>query len=161
MINTEKIYSEIRAAGLPIYTISGSVINSSVGPVVNLNGAWVEFTRALTGPETTTLNNIVSAHDPVDYPALVEAGAEAQAAAIPAWAGWSEAQALQWLSDNIGTPLTTGRAAVPNPITSFAQVRAVVIGLLDVMDKQYAAQVASTRLLVALRNRVFPKLEGS
>lgn len=165
MVNTDKLYSECRAAGLPINTISihraGEFTPEEANYYVVPNEYWIEWTSPLTGPQTTALNAVLAAHDPVDYPAIREAGAEAQAASIPNWASWTEAQVLTWLTDNIGTPLVAGRAAVPSPITSFAQVRAIIIGLLDIMDKQYTLEVAQSRMLVALRNKTFPKLEGS
>lgn len=147
-MNLEKLYVEIKSAGLPIYTISPVALGSSVGPVIQAGGAWIEFTRALTGPETTTLNNLIAAHDPVDYVVQRQEGAEAQAQAIPNWATWTEEQFLTWCTNNLMTD---------------AQIDATTLSAaLKTNLKSTNAFVRNAgRLLVALRNKAFPKLEGS
>jgi hypothetical protein len=161
MVNTDKLHDEIRAAGLPISTISlhrfGSFTPTGTSYYMVENEYWIEWATPLTGPQTTTFNAILAAHDPVDYPAIREATAESQAANVPQWAGYTEAEALQWLADNIGTPLDASLPATVNATTN----RAIIVSLIGIMKKQYAAQVATTRMVVALRNRTFPKLEGS
>ncbi len=74
----------------------------------------------------------------------VEQGAETLAAAIPQWASWTEAQALEWHNTNISTQL---------PVASLAAANVV----LQRMDTELKALI---RMNLALRNKVFPKLQG-
>jgi hypothetical protein len=77
----------------------------------------------------------------------VEAGATAQAAAIPNFATWTEAEMLAWSEANIGdTPIDS--------ITNLAEAQAL-------MKKQAVAFNALIRFTAAFRNKLFPNLEGS
>ncbi len=75
---------------------------------------------------------------------------------IPLWSTYTEAQALAWLDENIGTPLDTPIPA--NPMT-VQQIRAVLVSMVDVMKKDLQAKRAMARILVALRDKSFPNLD--
>lgn len=75
----------------------------------------------------------------------VEAGAKTQAASIPNWATWTEAQALAWHDANIGNAIA--------PIANLADAKAVLA--------QVAAENrALVRMVLALRNKTFSDLQG-
>lgn len=77
----------------------------------------------------------------------VEAGAATQAANIPNFATWTEAEMLAWSDANIGdTPI--------DAITNLAEAQAL-------MKKQAVAFNALIRFTAAFRNKLFPNLEGS
>lgn len=77
----------------------------------------------------------------------VENGAESQAAGIPNFATWTEAQMTAWIDANIGdTPI--------DAITNLAEAKAL-------MKKQATAFTALARFTVAFRNKLFPKLQDT
>ena len=77
----------------------------------------------------------------------VENGAESQAAGIPNFATWTEAEMLTWVDDNVGdTPI--------DAITNLAEAKAL-------MKKQATFMRASARFTAAFRNKLFPKLQDS
>jgi hypothetical protein len=77
----------------------------------------------------------------------VQSGAEAQAAAIPGFATWTESEGLTWIDDNIGN----GAIAA---VTNLAEAK-------DLMVKQAVAFRALWRVSKALLNHTWPNLEGS
>lgn len=148
-INYEKLYFEIKSAGLPLETMSlpeGNAPEYFLPRCIKFPEVWVVMSRDLTGPETTTLNGILAAHDPVDYPVLVAAGAEASAAAIPNWATWTTAQWTAYFNANIsGTQVSA--------IASLADAKVVLGKMSTVID-------SLAKMEIALRNKTFPKLQG-
>ena len=87
---------------------------------------------------------VIDAHDGLDPVAQRLQAAESNAKAVPGWATWDEAQFLDWFGSNL----------------SDAQVDAVA-NLADakvMLKKQNAGIRAMGRLLIALRDRVFPTL---
>jgi hypothetical protein len=144
MINYEKFYAEIKAAGLPIETMS--LPEGSLPGAIQFPDVWVLFNPALTAGQITTLNNLYAAHDPVDYVALVAQGAEASAAAIPNWASWTLAQWNTYYNANIsGTQVTA--------IATLADAKIVLGKMSTVID-------SLAKMEIALRNKTFPKLQG-
>jgi hypothetical protein len=76
---------------------------------------------------------------------------------IPSWATWTEAQAQTWGATNIGTPLTTGRSALPATLT-LATARMAIIMLLNILDQMWAMQWALARMVIAMRDKIWPDL---
>ena len=85
--------------------------------------------------------------------------AKSDVVAIPQWSNWTEAQVLSWVQTNIGTPLASGRANLPQTLT-LASIRVAILSLLDILDMMLVMLIAIARLCVALRNRNFPELPG-
>jgi ribosomal protein L10 len=75
----------------------------------------------------------------------VENNAKAQAQNIPAWASWTESEALNWHDTNIAAKL---------PVASLTEANV----LLTVLETENRALV---RMVIALRNKIFPDLEGN
>ena len=92
----------------------------------------VDFIGTPSQADLDTAQAIIDAHDATDYEAIVKAGADAQAANIPGWATWTEQESLDWIEANV---------------TNLASAKTVLL--------------AMSRLLVALRNKQWPGLEGS
>lgn len=87
---------------------------------------------------------VVDAHDGVDTVGQRFEAAEGQVRAIPGWATWSEAEALDWWTTNL----------------SDAQVDAVA-NLADakvILKRQNTAIRAMARMLIAMRDRLWPGL---
>jgi hypothetical protein len=86
--------------------------------------------------------------------------ARAAVADIPDWATWDETQAIAWWEANVHTPLITGRAALPATIPFSAAgmtvVRTAIVRILDVLDMMATMLCAMARMLVAMRNNVWP-----
>ena len=89
-------------------------------------------------------------------------GAEGKAAAIPNWAMWTEEEALNWHDTNIQAPLGT----VPDidtltPAQFNNNAQAIMALYQDVLAKIEDENRAIVRMVVALRNKAWPGLEGS
>ena len=89
--------------------------------------------------EEITGRAIVAAHDATqksqsELNAEVIASAKTDVQAIPNWAGWTEAQVLDWMTTNLSSELNS----TPNTETAIRSM---------------------ARLLVALRNQVWPDLQ--
>lgn len=119
-LNATKLDSELRAAGLPIVGCNSDGLVTWANGVIPTQG------------QIDQANAIIAVHDPIDYVALVQAGAESQAEAIPGWATWTEAEALDYINTNV--------VDLPSAL--------IVLR-------------AMARMLVALRNNTWPRLEGS
>lgn len=83
--------------------------------------------------------------------------ARGHAKAVPDWSTWTEAEVLAWFSTNIRTPLAT---PVPpaNTITT-AQIRAAIVNIVAVMGKMCDADEAKARMIVAMRDELWPNLK--
>lgn len=81
-------------------------------------------------------------------------GSRASMKAIPSWATWTEAEALDWGTTNIGTPLANGRNTLPATLT-LVTTRAAIVVLLNILDSMWILQTAIIRMMIALRNKVF------
>jgi len=145
-VNIGKLINELAAAG---FTQTRSRENEYIE---------VDGTNA-----TVTIQAIYDAHDPNPTAAEQAAAARALAAranakAIPSWAAWSELEAQTWADANIGGKLTTGRATLPPSIT-LANIRPVILAILDILDGMYALQWATVRMVLALRDAQWPDLK--
>lgn len=109
--------------------------------------------------EQATLATIIENHQAVDWDA-VEQNAIHQAKNIPGWATWDETQAQTWHDDNIRNPIDQLKIDVVN-ITNLATALPVLVTIVDVLDKLGVEGWSEARMLIALRNKVFPNLEGS
>lgn len=101
------------------------------------------LSTAITDPETATLSRLSTS--------------KANAKAILSWATWTEAQAQTWGATNIGTPLSTGRSALPVTLT-LTTARTAIIMLLNILDQMWAMQWALTRMVIAIRDKTWPDL---
>ena len=108
------------------------------------------------------IQTVIDAHvpDPLYFPADVEreraAAAETTVANIPGWATWTEEQALAWYETNIGEPIDDA----PEVVTSQNAV-AVLQGMVNLMRQLNNVERAQIKIDLALRNKVWPNLEGS
>ena len=75
----------------------------------------------------------------------IENNARSQAQNIPAWASWTETEALNWHDTNIAAKL---------PVASLTEANV----LLTVLETENRALV---RMVIAIRNKIFPDLEGN
>lgn len=98
----------------------------------------VELPRDPYEVHAAAIEAAIAAHtpDPLYFPADVERARQAEsgevAAGVPGWATWTEAEATAWIDANV-TDLASAKVAL----------------------------TAMARLIVALRNRAWPGLEGS
>lgn len=81
---------------------------------------------------------------------------------IPGWARWTQTEALEWFGENIADPL----GAVPDvdglTATQYrANAQDIDAQWQDIITAQAAAIRGLTRLVLAMRNKLWPKLEGS
>lgn len=99
-------------------------------------------------PDTATLESALdSANADIavqEAQATVQASAKTQAAAIPSWASWTEAEALAWHDTNITNALPVANLAAAN----------------TVLDKLATENRALIRMVIALRNQLYPDLQG-
>jgi hypothetical protein len=146
LINLTKLNGELQKAGI---VTSGC---NSDGKVWDDVGGEIQ-----TRPDVMA---VIAVHDPNPTPAELVAvarknNARADAKAIPNWVSWSETDALTWLATNIGTPLDT---PIPATIT-LTNIRPVLVNIVNVMKKQYALEQAQSRMLIALRDEIWPSLQ--
>ncbi|KAA3644569.1 MAG: hypothetical protein DWQ07_14210 [Chloroflexi bacterium] len=133
----KKLDAELRDAGL---SIVGCRDIDSADPQ-----AVIDFDGTPSVADLTTAQAVLDSHDPTDHAALREEAAESNAAAIPNWSTWMEAEALAWHDTNIAGAL---------PLANLSEANA----LLEKLENENRALV---RLVLAIRNKVFPGLEGS
>jgi len=81
----------------------------------------------------------------VEQVKAVEEGAKTKASAIPNWASWTEVEALNWHDTNIQNAL---------PVANLTEANTVI-------QKLETENRALLRMVLALRNKVFPDLEGN
>jgi hypothetical protein len=117
MINPSKLHRELERAGLPVESVAAS--------------GRIDYSRALVEHEKALAENICGAHDPRDYVAERQANAMKEAADIPGWSGWTSAQAVSWIENNVHD-----------------------------LDSVRQALKAMARLLIAMRNELYPDLAG-
>ena len=128
---------------------------------VEVPDAWVE------GHEEE-IQAIIDVHvpDPLYFPAdlvrLVADQAESDMAAIPSWAAWTEAEAAVWYDANV-TDLVD---AIPDvdgltPTAFQNNAQAIVAQMQDIAAAQAAVVRNLARMVIALRNKTWPNLEGS
>jgi hypothetical protein len=117
---------------------------------------YVTVDSALTDQEiTTVLSTAVTVAETAQLQKLADSMNHARA--IPSWATWTETEALTWGATNIGTPLTSGRSALPATLT-LATARSAIIAILNILDKMWVMQVSLARLVIALRDKAWPNL---
>ena len=114
------------------------------------------FSDSLTDGQTVILEDILHPPTETELAArLREEVSRDNAKAIPYWVSWSEVEALTWLAENIGAPLDT---PIPETIT-LTNIRPTLIGIVNVMKKQYEVEQAQTRMLIAIRDKTWPDLQ--
>lgn len=106
----------------------------------------------LEPPQLPTAQNLIDAYnayltmlDDEQSAATVESGSKAQASNIPNWASWTEAQALSWHDTNVANAIA--------PIANLADAKVV-------LTQMATENRALVRMLIALRNKAFPDLQG-
>ena len=86
---------------------------------------------------------------------LREEAAETTVANIPGWATWTEAEALAWHDVNIADPIENAPVVTSQ---NAVQVLQGVVDMLRIMEDENRALV---RMALAMRNKIWPNLEGS
>jgi hypothetical protein len=99
---------------------------------------------------------------PEDVERQRKQAADGQAAAIPGWASWTEGEALAWMDANLKALLD----AVPDVDNLTADqyrtnAQSIDAQWQDVFAAQQQVIRALVRLVIALRNDTWPRLEGS
>ena len=79
----------------------------------------------------------------------------ADAANIPGWASWTKEQALDWHDTNIADLLDNA------PTVTSQNAVQVLQGLLDIVRTLENENRALVRMVLAMRNELWPELEGS
>ena len=119
----------------------------------------VEIAGALVAENAAAIQAVIDVHEPdplwaqADRERARRELAAIEVAAIPSWAGWTIEQALAWYDANIGDPLDTAPDVTPGNIV------AVFNGLLPVLRAMASSDRARTRLVIAIRNELWPSLE--
>lgn len=129
MINVNKLHRELIAAGLLVIGVAET--------------GRIDWEGTPTQEQLNLAQQILANHDPYDPTEDIKIAAETRASNIPAWALWTEEEALAWHNTNITVPL--------NASTTLAQAKAV----LQVMEQENRALL---RMVVALRDFVWPNL---
>jgi len=161
MVNLKKLHGEI-AEAIAIEGIADVTAHSSPPPawyIFQANGTVlrVDFVATPDQNALDAVQAIIDVHDPTDYVQQTQDNAEDQAAAIPEWSGWTEAEGLQWHTDNLKTLID----AVPEDVTGLelAQLKQVIQRLVDIQRAQVQLARASIRMQIALRNQAWPRLQ--
>lgn len=123
------------------------------------NIVTVVTASALTAQQQTDVGTAITNYTFLDVEG-VQSGALAQAKNIPGWATWDESQALDWHDTNVKTPIDDLQASIAG-ITSLATALPVLEEMRLAMDKMETENRAVVRMIIALRNKSFPNLEGS
>lgn len=87
---------------------------------------------------------IIDAHDGIDTIEQRSITAEAAARNVPGWSMWTEEQTLDWWNTNLSD-------AQVDAVANLADAKAL-------MKKQNAALKAMARMLIAMRNQLWPRL---
>lgn len=162
-VNYSKLHGEILAAGVAIDGVA-SVVGEPLPEWIIFTASDNEVLRVdfQETPDQLIINavqTIIDAHDPTDYVQQVKDAAEGHAAAVPGWASWTEVEALSWHQTNLKDLLDS----IPDDVTNLelAQLKQVIQQMLDVQRNQVALARAMIRMVVALRNENWPRLQGS
>jgi len=78
---------------------------------------------------------------------------------IPGWATWTEAEALAWATTNLVDQVTALAAVLP--VANLTEANDALAEIYATLDKLVVAQQAQARMLIAIRNKLWPDLEGS
>jgi hypothetical protein len=143
------LYQQLIDAGLPVKSAT------ETGQVEGLPGV------EMTSEQRQLFQDILLAYlNPAEYAIVMRRrGARAAIANIPNWATWDEATALAWGMTNIGTPLADGRANMPVASAfTFAIVRNIFLQIITILDAMWTLQKAQARMLIALRNELYPNM---
>ena len=92
----------------------------------------VDFIGEPSQDDLDTAQAVIDAHDATDYEAIRQAQADTDAANIPGWASWTEAEATAWVDANVSN-IASAKTALK----------------------------AMARMIVALCNKQWPGLEDS
>lgn len=138
MVNTAKLTDELRAALLPIAGVSLATTGGDANSIIFAE-CRLDFTRALTAPELTTAQGVVSAHNPTDNIAARIEAAATTFANIPNWALWTQADLQSWWDANLADAL----------VDAFA----IPAGVKTMLKAQNAAILREGKAILALRDR--------
>lgn len=94
--------------------------------------------------QSTQAQTVINAHTGIDSIAQRYNAAEGNARNVPSWATWTETQTLDWWTTNLSD-------AQVDAVANLADARAL-------MKKQNAAIKAMARMLIAMRDRLWPQL---
>ena len=150
MINVLLLHYALEHAGLPVVGVSSD--------------GRIDYSRELTPEEMTLVAQIVAAHDPEGILPVerVSRSADLASATIPGWATWTEVEAAEWYDANV-TDLVT---AIPDidgltPTAFQNNAQAIVAQMQDIIAAQAVVTRNLARMVIALRNKTWPNLEGS
>ena len=128
----------------------------------------IQVPDALVAGRETEIQAIVDVHipDPLYFPAdrerfvAEQAGGKAQE--IPGWATWTEDEALAWYSEHVDTLI----GAIPDidKLTAVQfrdNAQAISAQFQDIIAAQALVIRNLARMVIALRNKTWPGLEGS
>lgn len=139
---------------------NASIPIDGLGWLASLEQVKVDYADAATPTQQSQGEALVAAHEStLDARNAVLASAVGAASAIPNWAHWTQEETETWYEANIHQPLVTGRANVPATLT-FTSTRAVIMGLITIMDQMAVMLWALARMVIALRNRTWPHLQN-
>ena len=173
-----KIYSDI--TGVLVRVIKNDLEEQSFGPlpvyewmleidpitnqhIVNhIDTDW-NNTKMLAG--VLTYNNLPVTINPpgiVWLAAIKEEEAEGKASAISGWATWTEQEALDWYTTNVTDLIDTIPDISALSQTAYANnARLIAAQTQNIIVAQALVIQNMARMLLALRNKSWPNLEGS
>lgn len=129
-INLRQLTDEL--AGLPVIGIQAT--GSEIAPGI-WDDAIIQYAPEATAQDMTAAEAIKATHIAKDTSAIADSAKDA-VTNIPGWASWTEQQVLDWITVNVQPE----------------------IGVLA--PDTYIMLRAMARLLVALRNKQWPSLQG-
>lgn len=129
-----KLTAELQAAGIPVKRVASLP-----------GGLDIAINDDLVSQYEELINTVIEAHDGIDDIAVVEDGAKQRLRNIPAWATWTEEEALNWHDTNLSDTVIDG-------IGNLAEAKII-------LKKISTENRAIVRMLLALRDKIFPNLE--
>jgi len=159
---------------MPEYVLENVELADGIGALAQLQSALNEVATISSlsfrdGVLTITTNVALTIQQQQDARIVVDtvrvswldiaAGAEQAFGDIPNWAHWTIQQGLTWHDGNIKTVIEQLQIDVLG-ITNLATALPVIQGMLDVIQVMAAEGRAEGWGVLALRNKVFPKLQN-
>jgi hypothetical protein len=146
------LHRDISAVPIAIIGVSWKQIDELV---------MVDYEDTTTPADRAAGAAIVAAHVPVDPLVVIQENAYTNANNIPGWAHWTEPEAETWWDTNIDTPLDDARTDIDGLSTlNLTVFKAVMNGLLDILEPMSTMMWAMARMLIALRDKQWPNLSN-
>ena len=107
------------------------------------------------------LEEILGRERPADPVFDVDQGADAQARNIPDWASWTETEAAAWYDEAVTAPLGEIPDIANMSAAAFQNnAQAIIAQFQGVITAQATVIRNLARMVIALRNKTWPQLEG-